>query len=122
PRMAVHSHPCTDIKQLYRQKQRWGVGGLDMVFRGMVIMSIGWIARVALLIGVFAAPPTVVLIAVAAILGCDFVILWNLLGKLQRRDMLRYFHLFALYYIIYVPAIPFVALASKNVVWKERSL
>src|SRR5262249_4885825 len=50
PRMAVQSQPCGDTEQLFRQKQRWGVGGLDMVFRGMLLMLVGWCGRAALFV------------------------------------------------------------------------
>ena len=43
--------PCGDFKELYRQKKRWGKGGLDIRFTGFLVGLIGWSAGTAMLGG-----------------------------------------------------------------------
>jgi len=40
----VTSIPCPDLKSLYHQKKRWGVGGLGVPARGFFIMFWGYLA------------------------------------------------------------------------------
>ena len=122
PLTAVVSNPCKSWHQLFHQKQRWGVGGLDMVTRGLVIMGIGWILKFVLIVGLFAATPAVWLGALVLKIATDIFYLWRPLSELKARKYLRSILFFEVYYILYVIAIPIVAMLSKKVVWKERSL
>ncbi|HJW27731.1 MAG TPA: glycosyltransferase, partial [Saprospiraceae bacterium] len=116
----VRSIACRNVKQLFRQKQRWGVGGLDMVLRGMFIMSIGWIMRILLIASFFTVQHVVLAFAVACVLFIDMRFLFKPLKRIEALTYLKYFLFFELYYLVYVPMIPIVAIISKNVVWKER--
>jgi cellulose synthase/poly-beta-1,6-N-acetylglucosamine synthase-like glycosyltransferase len=122
PSTLVRSKACPTWKQLYRQKQRWGVGGLDMVFPGMIIMWIGWVFRLSLLVSCFTCSPLSVLAATACLGLMDLQFLWKPLKVFDRLDHLKYFPVFELYFSFYVLFIPFVAILSKKVVWKERKL
>jgi cellulose synthase/poly-beta-1,6-N-acetylglucosamine synthase-like glycosyltransferase len=122
PRTLVNSKPCQTWKQLYRQKQRWGVGGLEMVFWGMVIMSIGWAFRLAIILSCFLGAPGITLAAAVCLGLSDLYFLWMPLRRFGRLNYLKYFLPFELYFSVYVLLIPIVAKLSKNVVWKERKL
>ncbi len=118
----VKSNACKTLKQLYRQKQRWGVGGLDMVLRGMIIMSFGWIVKLALIASVWFVPFPIWLIALACKLFIDIRFLWKPLKQFGVLSSLKHFLFFEIYFTLYVLIIPFIAFFSKNIVWKERSL
>jgi 1,2-diacylglycerol 3-beta-glucosyltransferase len=122
PSNVVRSIACKNVMQLFRQKQRWGVGGLDMVLRGMLVMSIGWFLRILLIASFFTVQYVVLAFAVACIFFIDMRFLFKPLKRFGALSYLRYFLLFELYYLLYVPIIPIVAIISKNVVWKERRL
>ncbi|HTK82659.1 MAG TPA: glycosyltransferase [Bacteroidota bacterium] len=119
---AVRSFACQGLYQLFRQKQRWGVGGLKMVFKGIVIMSIGWFLRTLIIISAFLSPLSIFLVAVACMLVIDFRFLFRPLQRIGILAYFKYFLAFELYYLLYVPLLPIVAVLSKNIVWKERSL
>jgi|ERR1041384_2546703 cellulose synthase/poly-beta-1,6-N-acetylglucosamine synthase-like glycosyltransferase len=122
PATLVKSRACSTWKQLFRQKQRWGVGGLAMIWRGKVMMTIGWIFRTALLLSLFYSPPSLVLAGIACLLIADLQFLWKPLERIGRLRYLKYFPAFELYFTLYGLVITLVALLSKNVVWKERHL
>lgn len=122
PDMTIRSHPCTSWRQLFRQKQRWGVGGLDMVPRGFFLMAIGWALKIALVGGIFLASPLLAAGALAGKCLIDLAFLWKPLSRLKALGYLRFFPFFELFYILYVILIPFIALFSRKVVWKERHI
>jgi cellulose synthase/poly-beta-1,6-N-acetylglucosamine synthase-like glycosyltransferase len=123
PDAVVISNACKTWQHLYRQKQRWGVGGLDMVFRGLLITSVGWIERILLIAAMMTGTPfSVLFITLISLLLADYMFLEKPLRQFGKRTTLKYFPLFELYFSVYMLILPLVALLSKNVVWKERKL
>jgi len=122
PKTVVRSKPCADLNQLFRQKQRWWVGGLNMILSGVILMFIGWIVRISLIFGLFAGPPLVVVAGVACMSLMDLIFLWKPLKSFGSLAYLRYFPAYEIYFAVYMMILPVVALLSRNVVWKERKL
>lgn len=122
PDTVVTSRACDTIKQLLRQKQRWGVGALDMVPEGMAVITLGWFARLAVVIGAFLLPPTLALTAAAVLVLSDYAFLSRVFGRLSLRRVRRFFLPFEIYLTLYGLIIPVIAFGSRNVVWKERTL
>ena len=117
----VQSKPCASWKELYRQKQRWGVGGLEMVLRGFLLMAVHFAMHLSILVGFILASPWVLVTAIAGKFLGDLLFLWKPIYVFKKYRLLNFFLLFELYYSIYELLIPFVALLSKRVVWKERA-
>ncbi len=118
----ISSYACDSWKQLYRQKQRWGIGGLDMITHGFLILAVSWTMSLLILLGiVFSSLPLWGGIVATKII-IDTIYIFSLLRKINRISYLRYILLFEVYFTCYVILIPFVALFSKNAVWKERKL
>lgn len=118
----VRSTACWNWNSLYHQKQRWGVGGLDMIFRGFVIMIIGWIAKLILILSVLFSPSLIWLGVFLLMIAGEFIFLFKPLKRFESITYLKYFLPFFIYFLVYVLIIPFVAFFSKQVVWKERYL
>lgn len=118
----VRSTACWNWNSLYHQKQRWGVGGLDMVFRGFVIMAIGWIAKLFLILSVLFSPSLIWLGVFLLMIAGEFIFLFKPLKRFESTTYLKYLLPFFIYFLVYVLIIPFVAFFSKQVVWKERYL
>jgi cellulose synthase/poly-beta-1,6-N-acetylglucosamine synthase-like glycosyltransferase len=120
PKVLVTSQPCPTWKDLFRQKQRWGKGGLDMRLSGLSFMVVTFgIDLLILLTPLFGT----VLNAAAALLmkaAVDFLFLYVLLGKQGQRQALRYFPWFEAYIVLYVLMLPFVVFFGGRVVWKGR--
>lgn len=123
PAALVWSEPCTDLQELFRQKKRWGRGGLDIPKLGFGIMSIGFLMNTAILLLPFFGIPAWAW--VAALLGKsagDALLLSLSLRKFRLLHLFRYFPIFELYYLIYVTVLPFAVLLGGRVVWKDRKL
>lgn len=120
PRVLVVSKPCKTLRELVRQKHRWGKGGLDMKPSGLLIMLIGFSTH-ALILGTFAFG-SVFLAATGLMVKCvaDYFFLHSVLKRLERPDLLKYFYWFELYFIAYVILLPFIVFFGGRVVWKER--
>ena len=115
----VNSIPCTDYKNLYRQKKRWGVGGLGVPVRGFFIMFWGFLANLAIVLTpLFYSPVWLYLIFFK--LAIDFFVLYPIHKKMEITKNLKYFFIYQIYYILYVLALPFIVLTSRKVKWKGR--
>lgn len=122
PSGVVSSKACANAAQLFRQKQRWGVGGLDMVLRGLIIMAVGWVYRAFFLAGCLVVDPLIFISTALVILALEMLYLAMPLKEFGSLSSLRHFPAFQAYYLPYVLLMPLIAMLSKNVVWKERTL
>ncbi len=117
----ISSTACDSWKQLIRQKKRWGTGGLDMITHGFIIFSICWLLSLMFIVGSFASSFFVWGSVLASKLVIDFIYLSDLLRRINKKRYLLYFLPFELYFSLYILVIPFLALFSKNVHWKDRT-
>ncbi len=115
----VTSLPCPDIKTLFHQKKRWGVGGLGVPFRGFAIMVSGFLTYLCILLTPFFYTPLCLYLIVLKIL-LDVLVIYPVLRILGIEKNFRYFISFQVYYLIYVIALPFIILFSRKVLWKGR--
>lgn len=122
PKHLVESKPCTDFKNLLRQKHRWGKGGLDMKPIGFVMMAIGFLMHLSPFIvlywGCFLQAATAFMLKFIG----DYCFLYSILKKLDRTKELKYFYWFELYFTIYVIILPFLVFFGGKVKWKGREL
>jgi len=118
----VTSEPCGTASHLFRQKQRWGVGALDMVPVGMAIVALGWLIRAINVVALFVVPWTISVPALVLLLASDYLFLSTMFTLPRYRSLGKYFLYFEIYLTLYGLIIPFLALGSRHVVWKERSL
>ena len=119
---SVESRPCRNAGHLFRQKQRWGVGGLDMILGGMLIMAVSWCTRVMVIAALLYMPLTAGLVSAALLCVTDLCFLTGTARRFGAARRLGYFPLFELYLTFYALLIPFVALFSRKIIWKHRSL
>ncbi len=118
----VSSKACSSLQQLFRQKKRWAIGGLDMIPHGLIIFSVTWALSLAIFVGMITVSFYLILGIVISKLLIDSIYLYGLLKKLKQVRLLKHIFAFELYFLVYVLVIPFVALLSKNVIWKERHM
>jgi 1,2-diacylglycerol 3-beta-glucosyltransferase len=122
PQTTIISRACQSLSHLYRQKQRWGVGGLDMVAYGFLIMAIGWLAKMAFLSSFFYLSFIQWLLLLVLMALGEMLFILKPLIRFRVRRILKYFPVFFVYFFCYVFIIPFVAFFSKHILWKERML
>lgn len=113
------SKPCKDLKTLYWQKKRWGVGGLEAALEDFFIMAIGFVVSVMIILSPFFFSANLIWLIISKFI-VDFVYLYPLFQKWNIVKTLKYFWAFEIYYIIYVILLPIVVLFSRKVVWKGR--
>ncbi len=118
----VTSLACPTWKNLFRQKQRWGVGGLDMVTMGFVVFSLPFAFNILIMVGGLLISPLHWMLALISKLTIDSIFLTYALHKLKVKNYMKYFFAFELYLFIYSLLLPFVAILTKKIIWKERSL
>lgn len=115
----VTSKPCPNLKSLYAQKKRWGVGGMKSDIAGYFVMGTGFINHLLMVISPFFFTPITFSIVITKIL-IDFIFLFSIHTKLKLRMKIIHFFTFEIYYIIYVLGLPFALLFNRRVQWKDR--
>jgi 1,2-diacylglycerol 3-beta-glucosyltransferase len=116
----VESKSCPNFQALIRQKHRWGKGGLDMKPAGLAIMVVGFLMHISPFImllwgGIFQAAAALTIKFIA-----DYVFLYQILQRLDRKEDLRWFTWFEIYFLIYVLLLPFIVFFGGKVKWKGR--
>jgi cellulose synthase/poly-beta-1,6-N-acetylglucosamine synthase-like glycosyltransferase len=119
PEGIVTSKPCENYKQLYWQKKRWGVGGLESDIAGYSVMAIGFVTHVLMLLLPFFYSGTALALVVFK-LALDYFFLKGVHSKLKLEFSFSHYLSFQLYFIIYVLLLPFMLFFSKKVKWKGR--
>jgi cellulose synthase/poly-beta-1,6-N-acetylglucosamine synthase-like glycosyltransferase len=115
----ITSMPCKNLKNLYRQKKRWGIGGLEVPLRGKFIMAAGFAANLCILLSpLFFTVGCLYLIVFK--LAIDYFVLYFVHNRLEITKNLRYYLNFEIYYILYVLILPFILVLSRKVSWKGR--
>ncbi len=115
----VISKPASTFKELYNQKKRWAVGGIDTPPIGLGLMFWSFLSNLFILLTpfFFSAAWTYLVFFKIAI---DFFVLLPVHQRLGLQRNLKYFLVFEIYYMIYVVILPFVILFNKKVKWKDR--
>lgn len=115
----VISKPVPTFRELFNQKKRWAVGGIDTPPIGIGLMFWSFLTNLFLLLTPFffsAAWLYLIILKVAI----DFFVLLPVHQRLGLQKNLKYFPVFQIYYIAYVILLPFIVLFSKKVKWKGR--
>ena len=117
----VISKPVKTWKELYHQKKRWGIGGLDTGPLGIAVMSGGFIFHLLLLLSPFMVERiSYLIVSLALKFLVDGTFLFNTLKRFKKVSLLKYLPFFELYYIIYVVALPFTVFFGGKTIWKDR--
>ena len=121
PRVLVTSQPCSNWRELLRQKHRWGRGGLDMNLTGFSIGVVGFGLNILILTEFVLGDYFTAVGSLLVKMGCEFSFLYTVLRKLRHLPSLRYFLWFEAYFICYVLILPFLVFFGGRVVWKGRT-
>ncbi len=114
--------PCSDFKELYRQKKRWGKGGLDIRITGFFVGLIGWSSAVIMLLGwLFAGLGAYILFMIGKLI-IDLLFVSPPILKFKSLKVFLYLIPFEIYFALYAFLMPFILLFDRQVVWKEQKL
>jgi cellulose synthase/poly-beta-1,6-N-acetylglucosamine synthase-like glycosyltransferase len=115
----IESIPMPDIKSLFKQKKRWGIGGLKVPSHGLVILGTAFFSHVGIAVITIINPLLGFYLFLAEIL-IDFVFFFSVLYRLRILSTIKYFLFFQIYYFTYIIVLPFILLFSTSVEWKGR--
>jgi cellulose synthase/poly-beta-1,6-N-acetylglucosamine synthase-like glycosyltransferase len=115
----VTSIPCKDLKALYLQKKRWGIGGLDSDIIGFGVMAFGFAVHIGMLLLPFFISQAAFSIALFKVI-VDYFFLRIIHKELNLKLKFLHFLSFEIYFVIYVILLPFIVLLNPNVKWKGR--
>jgi len=113
------SKPLSTYKEIFWQKKRWGVGGVDSKLYGYAIMACGYVAKTCMLLLPFFFTPTAIYLSLFKIF-IDYFFIQQIYFKLGLKMKLSHFIAFEIYFIIYVLLLPIVVLPNRKVKWKGR--
>lgn len=115
----VTSKACPDLKSLFWQKKRWGVGGAESDFIGYIVMLWGFLTHVCMLLTPFFFSTSALYLCLLK-LCIDYFFVLPVYKRLNLKIRLSHFLAFEIYFIIYVVLLPFVVLPNRNIKWKGR--
>ena len=115
----IVSKPATSLRELFNQKKRWAIGGIDTPPIGIGLMFWSFLSNLFILLTpfFFSAAWTYLVFFKIAI---DLFVLLPVHQRLGLQKNLKYFLVFEIYYIVYVLVLPFAVLFNKKVKWKDR--
>jgi len=115
----VTSKACSTVKELYHQKKRWSVGGLDSEPAGLALITSAFLTNLMMLLSIFFFSKAIIPLIVFKLL-IDYFFIAPVFKKLELKLELKHFLIFELYYISYVVVMPFILIFTRKVIWKER--
>jgi len=115
----VISKPASSFGELFNQKKRWAVGGIDTPPIGIGLMLWSFLTNLFLLLTpiFFSASRLYLVIFKIAI---DLFVLIPVHQRLGLQKNLKYFLVFEIYYILYVIFLPLTIVFNRKVIWKGR--
>ena len=121
PDTTIESNACPMWKNLYEQRKRWFVGGRGMNLSRIVAFAFSFLLSLFVLLGPLFVPWPTWLISVAIKFTADYLLAYPALRQLGKRSLTRHWLPFEIYFSAYVSFLPFIALLSPSIVWKERT-
>jgi len=115
----ITSKACSTVKELYNQKKRWAVGGLESRLYGLVVISFGFLANFMVLISPFFFTKAIIPLISFKLL-IDYFFIGPVHQKLGLTLKLKHFLLFEIYFLLYVVITPIILIFSRKVTWKGR--
>ncbi|MCS7014355.1 MAG: glycosyltransferase [Chloroherpetonaceae bacterium] len=112
------TEPMPTFSELYEQKKRWSLGGLDASLVHAFLAGFMFFAHLFPVLAFFILPLTTALALLGLKLLSDALLLLPVLVRLRQVRTLWAFPLFELYYFLFVFAAPLILSLSRNVVWK----
>lgn len=116
----VISKPAANFVELFRQKKRWAVGGIDAPPLGILLMTWAFLTNLFVLVTPFIFTAGLIYLLVFKIC-IDLFVLFPVHQRLGLQKNLKYFLVFEIYYLVYVVVLPFAILFNKKVKWKDRT-
>ena len=115
----VSSHPAEPLGHYYNQRKRWARGITQVRMLGLWIMMTAFLIHLFIVLSFIWLNPLIPFAALFVLSAMDFLILRKAAHITGRRDLLRAFPLFEIYYIIYSILLPFFVAVDRKITWKD---
>ena len=115
----VISKPAASFRELFNQKKRWTVGGIDTPPIGIGLILCSFLTNLFILLTPFFFSAAWLYLTFFKI-AIDFFVILPVHQRLGLQKNLKYFPVFQIYYILYVIFLPLALIFSKKVIWKGR--
>jgi len=116
--MLVTSNPMPSIRAFIGQRKRWAAGGKEVGFYGKFLMFISVLLHCLVPVSFIQMSFGPAVLAAAILFAADFILLWRTTGMVRRRDLLRYFCVWELFYFLYTILFTPALLFPTTVTWK----
>jgi len=120
PNIVNRTLPCSSLTELYRQKKRWGTGGLDINWFGYFVGFIGWATGAAILFSWLSIGWLSYFLLFTAKSVTDLLFLLPIVVRFKSYKILLYLIPFEIYFALYAFFLPPIVLLNRTVVWKEQ--
>ncbi len=115
------TEPMQTLADLYAQKKRWTLGGLDASAVHSFFALLMFLVHLFSILAFFLMPIEQAIAVLGIKFASDLMIILPVLIKLREIWLVRYFMLFEMYYYAFVFLVPFIILFSRTVQWKGVS-
>ncbi len=112
------TEPMQTVADLYAQKKRWTLGGLDASAMHGFLALLMFLVHLFTVLAFFFLPVGKAVLILSIKCAADLLIVLPVLIKLRECWLLRYFLLFEVYYYTFVFLVPIVIAFSRSVQWK----
>jgi len=115
------TEPMHNLKELYDQKQRWTLGGLDASPLQSVMALLLFLVHLVTLLSFAVLPLKLAFTGFVMKALADFLVLFPVLAKLKKLAKIWSFPAYVVFYYIYVMLVPVILLFDRQVQWKGVS-
>jgi len=117
--LVVTSKPVLNFKELFHQRKRWATGSKFVRFFGKLLIIIGGLAHLLLPASLFFTGLIPLGLGGLVFIGlADFIFLLRITSLINRKDLLKLFPLFEIYYFLYTSVYALILLINQKVHWK----
>lgn len=120
-KIVVTSKPVLEIKELFHQRKRWAMGSKYVRFLGKLLLLSSGLFHLIWPFVLFEGSNHLSSISLfVVVIMADFLYLFRVTSLLNRRDLLKYFLFFEIYYFFYTSFYAFILLLNDRVTWKGK--
>lgn len=112
------TEPMQTVADLYAQKKRWTLGGLDASAVHGFFALLMFLVHLFAVLSFFFLPIGKALAILGVKFVSDLLIVFPVLIKLREMWLLRYFVFFEVYYFVFVFLVPITIAFNRSVQWK----
>jgi cellulose synthase/poly-beta-1,6-N-acetylglucosamine synthase-like glycosyltransferase len=117
----IYSKPVKTVREFYRQRKRWVLGGKNTHWWAYLISLVSLITHLLILALILSSSWYFALISFILTMIADVSLYGRILKRINRSDLYKVSLPFKLYYIFYTIIFSFILLIGRSVHWKNAT-